>query len=67
MKLLPLSFGFGFAVVLRHGLPDSPAWPGIFDSLLFISGVWGCWREAPQLASNHILESSHLFSYHLIE
>lgn len=25
------------------------------------------WREAPQLASHHILESSHPFSYHLIE
>lgn len=32
MKLLLLSFVFVFVVVLRHGLPDSPVWPGIFGS-----------------------------------
>lgn len=68
MKLLPLSFGFGFVVFFETWSPLQPSLAWNFRQFfLFISGVWGCGHEAPQLASNHILKSSLLFSYRLIE
>lgn len=68
MKLLPTSFGFVVVVVLRHGLPDSPAWPGIFGSPSSSSpesGVAGV-RCHSWLAIT-FWESSLSFSYRLIE